>query len=56
MIMGNFNYTFNIPDKGILLPDELHFTMKGNIKFQDLKELCSLFFDQRTKFEEEHNL
>lgn len=32
------------------------FTMKGLVKFQDLKELCFLFFDQRTKFEENSNL
>ena len=32
------------------------FTMKGLIKFQDLKELCFLFFDQRAKFEEDNNL
>lgn len=32
------------------------FTMKGFIKFQDLKELCFLFFDQRTQFEMTNNL
>lgn len=32
------------------------FTMKGLVKFQDLKELCFLFFYQRTKFEENSNL
>ena len=26
-------------------------TMKGLVKFKDLKELCFLFFDQRTEFE-----
>ena len=31
-------------------------TMKGLVKFQDLKELCFLFFDQRTKFENTHNI
>lgn len=31
-------------------------TMKGSIKFQDLKELCFLFFDQRTQFEMTNNL
>jgi len=31
-------------------------TMKGLIKFQDLKELCFLFFDQRTQFEKTNNL
>ena len=31
-------------------------TMKGLIKYQDLKELCVLFFDQRTLFETDNNL
>lgn len=30
--------------------------MKGFIKFQDLKQLCYLFFDQRTQFEVTNNL
>ena len=31
-------------------------TMKGLIKYQDLKELCFLFFNQRTSFESDNNL
>ena len=31
-------------------------TMKGLVKFQDLKELCFLFFNQRTKFENMNNI
>lgn len=32
------------------------FTMKGLIKYQDLKELCFLFFNQRASFESDNNL
>ena len=31
------------------------YTMKGLIKYQDLKGLCFLFFDQRSAFENKHN-
>ena len=31
-------------------------TMKGLIKYQDLKELCCLFFNQRASFESDNNL
>lgn len=32
------------------------FTMVALVKFQDLKALCFLFFEQKTKFETDYNL